>query len=152
MDSFSPPMFNNLPLKKWCLEETILPFRMVNSHGLLLMVQKSGQPVEVCSLSHYLQGFTHLQRWTPNFWTINSMVNFAGVVFSFVNALWSLAPAPTDCNLFCEAKKEVKKQKAKKKRLGTWRWRFLNTRVCKGITSTWDIWRMQNIKGVMGLV
>ncbi len=31
-------------------------------HDILLMVQKSGQPVEVGSLSNYLQGFIH-PRW-----------------------------------------------------------------------------------------
>ena len=39
--------------------------------SLLLMVQTSGEAVEVDRLSHYLQGFIHPRWWSLDFWTIS---------------------------------------------------------------------------------
>ena len=45
-------------------------------HEIRLMVQKSCYPVEVSSFSHYLQGFPHPRWWSPDFWTITSIILF----------------------------------------------------------------------------
>ena len=47
-------------------------------------------PVEVGSLSQYLQGFLHPRWWSPDFWTINSMKsrleNLQKITFSFYSS------------------------------------------------------------------
>ena len=42
---------------------------------VLLMEEIQRSPVEVGSLSRYLLGFLHPRWWSPDFWTINSMVS-----------------------------------------------------------------------------
>ena len=49
---------------------------------------KNPAPVEVGSLSHYLQGFLHTRWWSPDFWTINGRVAVVLEVGRF--ARWSL--------------------------------------------------------------
>ena len=108
--NFHPTKFNNLPLKKWCdWKKPFFPFRMVNSHGLLLMVQKSGDhQLRLVVYPIICRVLCISSCFLAEIWTINSM-------------FWSLAPKTCRTAIFLdEAKKEVKKQKAKKKRLETW--------------------------------
>ena len=57
---------------------------------LLLMVQKSGQPVEVGSLSHYLQGFIHPR------WCRISSINSSSVLKILLDVDTSLKTNATD--------------------------------------------------------
>ena len=93
-DERKPPGGRRFPFcRNHCLEIIVVAIldvkkNVMNLHGsflknwsnysmLLLIVQKSGQPVEVGSLSHSLQGFIHpFGGWPWDFWTINSMCTY----------------------------------------------------------------------------
>ena len=42
-------------------------------------------PVEVGSLSHYLQGLVNPRWWSPDFWTINSTIHTIHVCYIYSN-------------------------------------------------------------------
>ena len=91
-------MFAKHRPEKWFFMQLQVKDQHIATTGsvILLMVQKSGEPVEVGCLSHDLQGFIHPRWWSPDFWTIKSTTTprwwneFQRIsTFSHVREFWS---------------------------------------------------------------